>query len=75
MRCKATEVVNSVNLWPCAFISSVVVFPWLAGADYEYILSLPPSERSKHSGAMVVQPAAMTKYYNGQGGFAASMTC
>ena len=36
---------HSVNFWPCAFLSGVVMFPRLASADYEYILSLPPSER------------------------------
>ena len=63
---------HSVNLWPCAFLGGVNMFPRLACADYEYILSLPPSDRCKHLGAMVVLPAAMTEYDNGQGAFSAS---
>ena len=34
---------------------------------------MPPSERCKHLGAMVVLPAAMTEYDNGQGAFSASV--
>ena len=48
------------------------MFPRLANANYEYILALPPSERCKHLGAMVVLPAVMTEYDNGQGAFSAS---
>ena len=46
------------------------MFPHLAGADYEYTLSLPPSERCKHLGAMVVHSTAMTEFDNGQDAFA-----
>ena len=63
---------HSINLWPCAFLGGVVMFPRLANANYEHILSLPPSERCKHLGAMVVLLAATTEYDNGQGAFAAS---
>ena len=62
----------AINLWPCAFLGGVVMFPCLANANYEYILSLPHSERYKHLGAMVVLPASMTEYDNGQGAFSAS---
>ena len=62
---------HAVNLWSCAILSGVVMFPRQAGANYEHILSLPPSERCKHLGTMMVRSAAMTKYNNGQGAFAA----
>ena len=67
-------VVNhyAVNLWPCAFLGGVVMFPRLANTNYEYILSLPHSERCKHLGAMVILLAVMTEYDNGQGAFSAS---
>ena len=48
------------------------MFPRLANANYEYILSLPHSERCKHLGAMVVLPATMTENNNGQNAFNAS---
>ena len=63
---------HSINSWPCAFLGGVVMFSRLASADYDYTLSLPPSERCKHLGAMVVLPIVMTDYNNGQNAFSAS---
>ena len=63
---------HAVNLWPCAFLGGVVMFPRLANANYESILALPVGERCKHLGAMIVLPAAMTEYDNGQGAFSAA---
>ena len=48
------------------------MFPRLANANHEYILSLPHSERCKHLGAVIVLPATMTENDNGQNAFAAS---
>ena len=62
----------AVNMWPCAFLGGIVMFPRLANANYEYILSLPHSERCKHLGAMVVLPATMTENDSGQNAFNAS---
>ena len=60
-------VVNhyAVNLWPCAFLGGIVMFPRLANSNYEDILALPPAQRCKHLGAMVILPVVMTEYDNG----------
>ena len=34
---------HSINLWPCAFLGGVVMFPRLARADNKHILSLQTS--------------------------------
>ena len=67
-------VVNhyAVNLWRCAFLGGVVMFPRLANSNYEDIVALPPGERCKHPGAMVILRAVMTEYDKGQGAFSAS---
>ena len=50
------------------FLGGIVMCPRLANANYEYILSLPHSERCMHLGATVVLPATMTEN-DGQNAF------
>jgi hypothetical protein len=50
-----------LNLWPCAHLGGVVMFPQLQHQDAQMLAGLKPMELAQHMGAMVVLPATMTE--------------